>query len=299
MSKSYSPTWRLISVIVLRPLLHLLVKNKWEGRENIPRTGGIILAPNHLSYADWGTDCLFFYESGRYPTFLIKSSAFEVKGIGPFLHKAGQLPVHRGRADAALVLKEAEKALAAGAAVVIYPESTATRDPDLWPMVAKTGVARLALATGVPVIPVARWGTQDVLPYGSKKVRLFPRKTVRTVAGPPVDLSQWAGQQTSARALRAATNAIMTDVTALVAHLRGEQPPAAPYDPSAVSRTDSGDSPAVPSAPGDGAAGSEAAGNEADGNEADGNEAAGNEAAGNGASAAGAEVAGQSEAGQT
>ena len=235
-SYSYSPTWRLISVIVLRPLLLLLVRNKWEGRKNIPKTGGIILAPNHLSYADWGTDALFFHQSGRYPTFLIKAEAFGIKGIGPFLYKAGQLPVNRGRADAALVLKEAEKALAAGAAVVIYPEATATRDPALWPMVAKTGAARLALTTGAPVIPVAHWGTHDILPYGSKKVRLFPRKTVRTVAGPPVDLSQWAGQGSSARALRAATTAIMSDVTALVAQLRGEEPPAVPYDPS-VSRT--------------------------------------------------------------
>lgn len=248
MSKSYSPTWRLISVIVLRPLLHLLVRNKWTGQENIPRTGGIILAPNHLSYADWGTDSLFFYEAGRYPTFMIKSSAFEVKGIGPFLRKAGQLPVHRGRADAGLVLKLAEKALAEGAAVVIYPESTATRDPGLWPMVAKTGVARLALATGAPVIPVAHWGTQNVLPYGSKKPRLFPRQTVRTVAGKPVDLSQWAGRFTSAKALRAATDAIMGEVTALVAELRAEEPPALPYNPSSPGRTDRGSHPSVSAA---------------------------------------------------
>jgi 1-acyl-sn-glycerol-3-phosphate acyltransferase len=256
-SYSYSPTWRLISVIVLRPLLLLLIRNKWEGRKNIPKTGGVILAPNHLSYADWGTDALFFYQSGRYPTFLIKAQAFEVKGIGPFLHKAGQLPVNRGRADAALVLRDAEKALAAGAAVVIYPEATATRDPDLWPMVAKTGAARLALATGAPVIPVAHWGTQVILPYGSKKVRLFPRKTVRTVAGPPVDLSQWAGQATSAKALRAATAAIMSDVTALVAQLRGGQPPAVPYDPSSASRTGGAVSPpptVPPEAQADGAA---------------------------------------------
>jgi len=245
MSKSYSPTWRLISVIVLRPLLRLLIKHKWEGKQNIPKTGGVILAPNHLSYADWGTDALFFYECGRYPTFLIKSSAFEVKGIGAFLRKAGQLAVHRGRADAALVLREAEKELAAGAAVVIYPESTATRDPDLWPMVAKTGVARVALATGAPVIPVAHWGTQDVLPYGSKKAKLWPRQTVRTVAGPPVDLSQWAGKQTSAKALRAATDAIMSDVTALVASLRGEEPPAVAFDPAkAVAATAPAPSPA-------------------------------------------------------
>jgi 1-acyl-sn-glycerol-3-phosphate acyltransferase len=243
MSKSYSPTWRLISVIVLRPLLHLLVRNKWSGQENIPRKGGIILAPNHMSYADWGTDALFFQANGRYPTFMIKSSIFEIKGIGPFLYKAGQLPVHRGRADAGLVLKQAEKALAEGAAVVIYPEATATRDPELWPMVAKTGVARLALATGAPVIPVAHWGTQDVLPYGSKKPRIFPRQTVRTVAGKPVDLSAWAGKYTSAKALRAATDAIMGEVTALVAELRKEEPPAVFYNPNLAGRTSVGSTP--------------------------------------------------------
>jgi 1-acyl-sn-glycerol-3-phosphate acyltransferase len=240
MSKSYSPTWRLISVIVLRPLLTLLIRNKWSGEENIPANGGVILAPNHLSYVDWGTDALFFQANGRYPTFLIKDGAFKVKGIGPFLHKAGQLPVHRGRADAALVLKQAEQALADGAAVIFYPEGTATRDPDLWPMVAKTGVARVALATGAPVIPVAHWGTQDILPYGSKKVRLFPRKTVRTVAGKPVDLSEWAGKHTSAKALRAATDAIMADVTALVAQLRDEAPPAAAFDMNQAAITDRG-----------------------------------------------------------
>ena len=126
--------------------------------------------------------------------------------------------------------------------MIIYPEATATRDPDLWPMVSKTGVARLALASGAPVIPVAHWGTHDILPYGSKKARLFPRKTVRTVAGPPVDLSQWAGQQSSAKTLRAATAAIMAEVTALVGQLRGEEPPAVPYDPSLPSKTIAADS---------------------------------------------------------
>ncbi len=231
MSKSYSPAWRLFTVIVFRPLLHVLVRNKWAGRENIPRTGPVIIAPNHMSYADWGTDALFFYESGRYPTFMIKASAFKVPFIGPLLYGCGQIPVNRGAKDAAQAIVQAEKALAEGAAVIVYPEGTATRDPDLWPMAAKTGVARLALATGAPVIPVARWGTQEVLPYGSKKAKLWPRQTVRTVAGQPVDLSEWAGQQTSAKALRAATDAIMHDVTALVASLRDEEPPAVPFNP--------------------------------------------------------------------
>jgi len=228
----YSRFWRAITVLVLRPLISVLIRNRWQGRQNVPKTGGVIFAPNHISYVDWGTDALFFQANGRYPTFMIKASVFEIKGIGRVMYKAGQLPVHRGRTDAALVLKEAEKALRAGAAVIVYPEGTATRDPDLWPMVAKTGVARLALATGVPVIPVAHWGTQDVLRYGTSKLHLFPRKTVHTVAGPPVDLSQWAGKYTSARALREATTEIMGQVAALLGELRGETPPALPYDPS-------------------------------------------------------------------
>jgi 1-acyl-sn-glycerol-3-phosphate acyltransferase len=233
MSKSYSPAWRLFTVIVFRPLLHILVRNKWEGQENIPKTGPVIIAPNHMSYADWGTDCLFFYEAGRYPTFLVKASAFKVPFIGKLLYGCGQIPVNRGAADAAVALKQAEQALKEeGAAVIIYPEGTATRDPDLWPMVAKTGVARVALVTGAPVIPVAHWGTQNVLPYGSKKAKLWPRQTVRTVAGKPVDLSEWAGKHTSARALRAATDAIMAEVTTLVASLRDEEPPAIPFDMS-------------------------------------------------------------------
>jgi 1-acyl-sn-glycerol-3-phosphate acyltransferase len=232
MSKSYSPGWRLFTVILFRPLLHTLVRNKWAGQENIPKTGPVIIAPNHMSYADWGTDAVFFYGAGRYPTYLIKASAFKVPFIGKMLYGCGQIPVNRGAVDAALALKQAEGALKEGAAVIIYPEGTATRDPNLWPMVAKTGVARLALATGAPVIPVARWGTQDILPYGSKKPKLWPRQTVRTVAGKPVDLSEWAGKHTSAKALRAATDAIMADVTALLATLRNEEPPAIPFDQS-------------------------------------------------------------------
>ncbi len=233
---SYSRTWRLASVIVLRPLLFFLIRTEWSGLENIPRSGGVILAPNHLSYVDWGTDGLLSYTVGRYPVFLIKASAFKVKGIGHFLHKAGQLPVNRGRTDAALVLKDAQQALARGACVIIYPEATATRDPQLWPMVAKTGVARLAMMTGAPVIPVAHWGTQDILPYGSKRPRFFRRgfrrKTVHMMAGPPVDLSPWAGQPISASRLREATAAIMREVTRMVGELRREQPPAVPYDPA-------------------------------------------------------------------
>jgi 1-acyl-sn-glycerol-3-phosphate acyltransferase len=232
---SYSRGWRQFSRAILHPGLRLLIKCRWAGKENIPKTGGIILAPNHMSYVDWATIALFADGyAHRYPVFMIKSPIFEVKVIGPLMYKFGQLPVYRGRGDAGLVLKQAEQALRAGAAVIVYPEGTATRDPGLWPMVGKTGAARLALTTGAPVIPIAQWGAQHILPYGSKKPALFPRKTVRMVAGPPVDLSAYAGQRLGASTLQAATADIMADITSLLAGIRQETPPAVPYDPAAA-----------------------------------------------------------------
>jgi 1-acyl-sn-glycerol-3-phosphate acyltransferase len=251
----YSRGWRLFTEIILRPSLRLLIRHRWQGQENFPPAGGVILAPNHLSYVDWSTIALFSDAYGhRYPVFMIKSAIFEVKLIGPLMYKVGQLPVYRGRGDAGLVLKQAEQALAAGACVIVYPEGTATRDPDLWPMVGKTGAARLALTTGAPVIPIAHWGAQDILPYGSKKPKLWPRKTVRMAAGPAVDLSAYAGQRLSASTLRAATADIMADITALLAKIRQETPPAVPWDPAAdgrvasLDRTDQG-APAPSGAP--------------------------------------------------
>ena len=79
----YSPGWRLFTVTVLRPLLRLLMRHEWQGREYFPRTGGVILAPNHMSYADWPTVALFSDAYGhRYPVFMIKSAVFEVKVLG-------------------------------------------------------------------------------------------------------------------------------------------------------------------------------------------------------------------------
>ena len=234
---TYSRGWRLLSVIILRPLLRLPIRHRWQGKENFPRTGGVILAPNHLSYADWPTVALFSDAYGhRYPVFMIKSAVFEVKVLGALMFKLGQLPVYRGRGDVGLVLRQAEQALRAGACVIVYPEGTASRDPDLWPMVGKTGAARLALTTGAPVIPIGQWGAQEILPYGTKKLHLFPRKTVRMVAGPPVDLSAYAGQRLAASTLQAATADIMAAITALLATIRDETPPAVPWDPDVGGR---------------------------------------------------------------
>jgi 1-acyl-sn-glycerol-3-phosphate acyltransferase len=230
--RDYSPGWRRFTEIVLPTPIRGLMKLEAAGQSYFP-PGGMIVAANHLSYADWPAMALFCHVAGHYPVFTIKSPVFDVKIIGPLMRKLGQLPVYRGRADAALVLKEAEQRIGRGACVIFYPEGTASRDPDQWPMVAKTGVARLALSTGAPVVPVACWGAQVILPYGSKRPKLFPRQTVKIAAGPPVDLSAFADQPLTADTLRRATDVIMADVTRLLAALRGEQPPAVPYDPRA------------------------------------------------------------------
>jgi 1-acyl-sn-glycerol-3-phosphate acyltransferase len=231
--RDYSPGWRLFTKIILPPLIHSAMKCDFSGKENLAGRGGMILAGNHLSYADWAAMALFSYESGHYPVFTIKSPVFDVKIIGPLMRTLGQLPVYRGRSDAALLLKDAEQRLSRGACVIFYPEGTASRDPEQWPMVARTGVARLALTTGAPVVPVACWGAQVILPYGDKRPKLFPRKTVQVAAGPPVDLSAFKDQPLTAQTLRGATEAIMADITKLLAGLRGEEPPAVPYDPRA------------------------------------------------------------------
>jgi len=236
---SYSPAYRRASKIILWPLIQVGMKHEWHGQDNIkniPADQGLILAINHLSYADIFADSLFAYEAGRYPVFLAKSSLFDIKVLGSIIRKLGQLPVYRGQADAALVLKDAEQGIKNGACVIFYPEATVTRDPGQWPMVAKTGVARLALATGAPVIPIAHWGAQKILPYGSFRPHLVPRTTVQVSAGPPVDLSEWEGQPMTAQVLRAATERIMKDITALLAGIRGETPPAEPYHPAVARR---------------------------------------------------------------
>ena len=235
-SRPYSPAWRAGTKVFFPSLIKAVMKRDWAGYQHFPRQGGVLVAANHLSYADWPAMALFVHQAGRYPAFMIKSSAFGVKGIGTLLRGCGQLPVRRGEADAANVLKVAEQALADGECVVIYPEGTATRDPEQWPMVAKTGVARLALATGVPVIPVAQWGAQDILPYGTTRPHLWPRKTVRMLAGPPVDLTEFEGKPFTRDVLRGTTNAIMGDVAQLLAELRGGQPPAEPYHPAIARR---------------------------------------------------------------
>jgi 1-acyl-sn-glycerol-3-phosphate acyltransferase len=138
---------------------------------------------------------------------------------------AGQIPVYRGTADAQQSLRDAITALERGEAVAIYPEGTTTRDPDNWPMQAKTGIARLVLAVpDVPVVPVGQWGPHKMGGFSIK--RLGRRRTSWASVGEPLDLSRFRGKEPSPALLREITDEIMRAVRDEVALLRGETPPA-------------------------------------------------------------------------
>ena len=226
--------WYGLAAVILKPLALLLTRRRWAGTENVPPTGGVILAVNHISHADpiVVADYVLF-GAGRPARFLAKSTLFKGRGlVGRVMRGAGQIPVHRHTPDASAALHDAVEALHAGECIVIYPEGTVSRDPDKWPMLAKTGVARLALLSGAPVVPIGQWGAEQILDtYRTKGVHLLPPHRVDVLAGPEVDLSPWRGQPLTAEVLRGATNAVMAEVTKLVEQLRDAKAPATVHDP--------------------------------------------------------------------
>ncbi|WP_109523312.1 lysophospholipid acyltransferase family protein [Nocardia aurea] len=224
--------WEILAVVIVKPLSLLLVGRDWRHGERVPRQGGVIIAANHLSWTDPVLLAHFLYDHGRWPVILAKSALFKVPLLGRAVRALCAVPVDRGSSEAARSLHESAQRLKEGGAILFYPEGTCTRDPGLWPMVGKTGVARLALQSGAQVIPVAHWGAHELLPYGEKRPRLFPRKTFHVSVGPPVDLSRYADRPPHADVLREATADIMAAVTAQLAELRGEKAPESPYDPA-------------------------------------------------------------------
>ncbi|MFF3540454.1 lysophospholipid acyltransferase family protein [Streptomyces platensis] len=232
MSRRRIGFWYRLAAVICKPPLLVLFKRDWQGMEHIPADGGFITAVNHNSYLDPLSYAHYQYNTGRVPRFLAKAGLFKSGFVGLMMRGTGQIPVYRETTDAANAFRAAVTAIEKGECVAFYPEGTLTRDPDLWPMQGKTGAARVALLTKAPVIPVAQWGANDAMPpYAKeKKLRLFPRKTLRVQAGPPVDLSAFYDREPTAEVLRAATEVIMTAITEQLAVVRDEPAPAEPYD---------------------------------------------------------------------
>lgn len=217
--------WRRVAWSLVKPPMLVLTRRTWGGMEHITATGGLIIVCNHISEFDPMVIAHYVYDAGRWPQFLAKSSLFHVPVLGAFLRSVQQIPVYRGTADAVRSLEAAVARVRAGDSVIIYPEGTTPKDGDLWPARGKTGVARLFLETGAPVVPVVSWGPQRLYDPRTGRLRLRPRTPVTVLAGPPIDLSGWTGSSPGTGTLYAITEQIMDSLRALLAQARGEAVP--------------------------------------------------------------------------
>jgi 1-acyl-sn-glycerol-3-phosphate acyltransferase len=211
---------------VVAPVARILYRPKVLGRRNVPRTGAVILASNHLSFVD---SIVIPVVAPRPVQFLAKSHYFEERGLMGWIKRTffgaiGAVGVRRGAGrDSQRALEVSKSILDAGNALALYPEGTRSRDGRLYR--GRTGVAWLALATGAPVVPVGLIGTDRLQPVGTKAPK-FARVTV--AFGAPIDVASF-GPASSGKARRAATDAIMAEIQRLTgqteAGMYNEAPP--------------------------------------------------------------------------
>jgi len=223
------------------PILKLQARYDVSGGDRLPATGPFIVTPNHYSNFDPIAVGVVLFNLGRVPRWMAKASLWKVPFLGWIMRHTGQVPVDRsGRTRDSDPIKAASAALARGEGVIIYPEGSLTREPDYWPMRGKTGAVRLALATGVPLIPLASWGVQEIMGRSSQRVRFFPRTRLTFVFGDPVDLSAYRGRHLESHEFIEATELVMASITALLEGIRGGTPPAERYDPVKHNQTEIG-----------------------------------------------------------
>lgn len=238
-----SAFWPAAAIVV--PAVGLISRIEITGGEHLPLEGPYVLAPNHYSEFDPIIIAVATWRLGRAPRFMAKESLFKVPVLGALLRATGMVPVARASTAGAakLSVDQGVALIEHGRGVIVYPEGSLTREPDLWPMRGKTGAVRLALAGDIPVIPVATWGVQRILPrYG--RLSLWPlRKRVQVKLGPPVDLSVFrleGAAQRGAANLAAATDAVMADIAGLLGDLRGQTPPAQRWNPAEHGQRETG-----------------------------------------------------------
>lgn len=198
---------------ILAPVLRVLFRPRVEGLEHVPRTGAAIFASNHLSFSD---SIFLPLMVPRRVTFLAKADYFTGRGIkgrltAAFFKTVGQLPIDRsgGRAGQA-ALRTGLGVLRRGELLGIYPEGTRSPDGRLYR--GKTGVARMALEAGVPVLPVAMIDTEKLQPPGHAMPRLV-RPSIRI--GAPLDFSRYQGMHGDRFVLRSMTDEIMYEIMEL------------------------------------------------------------------------------------
>jgi len=232
-----SAFWPVAALVV--PPLRLITRIRVIDGDKVPASGAFVLAPNHYSEIDPVVMGYTLWRVGRAPRFLAKASLFKVPVVGAVLRGTGQVPVERG-GRASTTLEAAQELVAKGRPVIVYPEGSLTRDPDMWPMRGKTGAVRLALEHGIPVIPAAHWGTQDLMARYGKKISVFPPAKITVKFGDPVDLSAYRDRPLDSASLSEATERVMDAVTDLLEDLRGESAPAERWDPKKQGQSETG-----------------------------------------------------------
>jgi len=202
-----------MSHLVLKPLFRLYCRPRVTGRENVPTSGAVLLASNHLSFID---SIVIPLVSPRKVAMLAKAEYWSGKGIKGWWTRTlfsslGAQPVERGTHRAAqAALDTAMSVLHEGDAFAIYPEGTRSRDGKL--ARGKTGVAWLALTADCPVVPVAVHGTDKIMPIGSRGLR--PHRASVTF-GKPIHFPQYAGQAGRGKPRREVTDTVMTEIAKL------------------------------------------------------------------------------------
>ena len=229
--------WIRLCEFVMFPLTRILGKPRFEGLEHLAVPGPVLVVANHISQLDPVYTAVFLRKSGRVPHIMAKASLWKIPLIGRVVAGTGQIPVERGGGNGQVGLQAAIDALKAGLMVMIYPDGTVTRDPDEWPMKPRPGVAALALSADIPVVPVVHWGTSRVfVPYTKGGFHPLPRKEIRVVAGPPIDLSAYRGRPVDARLMREVSYVIQRAVRDLLGQVRGQTPPTEFYDQKKAER---------------------------------------------------------------
>ena len=219
--------WYGLAIDVLWPFVMIFMRLRWHGGSNIPRSGPVLIASNHVSFADPVTVTAYVLAHGRIPRYLAKAGLWKIPVLRSVLAEGKHIPVHRGTSKATDAYRDAVKSIESGECVLVFPEGTFTADPEGWPTVkqAKSGIARLALTTGAPVVPIGHWGTQFVLPQKARFPRLLPRQRVVICAGPAVDLSDLLGKEQNREVVVEATRRIVAGITAQLERARGEAAP--------------------------------------------------------------------------
>ena len=193
-----------------------------EGLQHIPRTGPGLIACNHVSYLDPIANAYAVLRAGRRPRFLAKEELFHAPLLKWALPGLRQIPVRRGARDNAAI-EAAVDAVHRGEVVVIYPEGTVTVREDGLPMAGKTGLVRLSLTTGMPVIPMVSWGSAPVW-QKSGRGSLKPRRPVWVAAAPAMDLPESGVAPDDVEGVRRLTAEVMERLTELVLELRSRYP---------------------------------------------------------------------------